>query len=1177
MLFLPAVVWCLLVLFLGLARRVGYRRVLTISFGNLDRRLISLHLGKVLKVSARKGTLFIKLWFVLAVFFSNNAKAPKTPTNHLLSHISELSKDSHFHTLEALVCCNKLAAIQLEIHQCLFALSKTKIKHFSSHKYFAIMQILLSGDVCLNPGPVRHPCSTCFKPVAKNHRALLCDSCNLWAHIKCENICAKTYAQFMARDGEFAFMCNPCLQNKLPFPEGFDENPDIEVPVVDIPPDDLDDEALVKSKGLKLAHLNINSLLPKISYVRILLSKTKLDVLVVSETKIDDTISDNELKIDGYEIYRQDRNRHGGGVLFFVSDLLESHPLKHLCNKNTEALWVKICLKKSKPLFIAGVYRPPSRGSQLESTENICTYLTNSIRKLPDQGEFFILGDFNTDMLTKNALSSKINELCSSLSSTQLIEEPTRVTENSSTLIDLILANSSCVSKAGVFHLGISDHSLIYVIRKFQRPKSEPKYIKVRSFKNFEEGLFLAELRNSDWSYFLNFDDLDEACTKFNETVNRVAKKHAPFVSLRIKGRAEAWVTPEFLLAIKERDFWKKKSVKSKSITDWAVFKEKRNQVNNMKCRLKQEFYNESLSRDKTNPKKLWKSLKNLVPDDKTSTTTVKRVVHDGTEETHPKKIANVFNKFFVTVGSSLASKFTSDTTSINPPVNISEFAFAPISQTNVEKLVMELKNDKATGPDGVGSRLLKAGSPVLSHILSIIFSKSLEKGYVPRCWKTKRVSPIFKTGSKIDPSNYRPISILPIPMKVFEKIIHKQVADFIFQHNFLNDRQSGFRKMYSTTSAVLDVSDFILKQLDENNFVGAVLIDFKKAFDTVDHSILLKKLWCLGFRDVSFEWFESYLSDRYQKTLINNTESDLLQEDVYGVPQGSVLGPLLFLIYINDLHSVIKNSFCHLYADDTIIVSSAKSVDTLISTLEDDLARVDQWLQNNKMTINMTKTEFISFGTKRRLDKFDNKTVNYMGTPLERKRSVKYLGVIFDEKMQWENHIKNIKAKISFKFSKIKAIASCLTKDTKNLLINALVMPYFNYCSPAWANAAQCRMSKLDRKLQEIRRFLGKESDFSIKELVNKNDSILIFKAMSQLAPGYICSKLNFISENHEHKTRGATKNHVTVPTVRTNFGKRTLSYRAAEVWNPLPYHVTTERSLLKFKTSLSDHLGRF
>ena len=175
--------------------------------------------------------------------------------------------------------------------------------------------------------------------------------------------------------------------------------------------------------------------------------------------------------------------------------------------------------------------------------------------------------------------------------------------------------------------------------------------------------------------------------------------------------------------------------------------------------------------------------------------------------------------------------------------------------------------------------------------------------------------------------------------MKIFEKIVHEQVVDFILNQDFLNNRQSGFRKMFSTTSAVLDVSDYILKQLDEKNFVGAVLIDLKKAFDTVDHSILLKKLWCLGFRNTSFEWFESYLSDRYQRTLINNAESDLLQEDVYGVPQGSVLGSLLFFVYINDLQSVIQKSFCHLYADGTIIISSAKTVDTLISNLEGDLS----------------------------------------------------------------------------------------------------------------------------------------------------------------------------------------------------------------------------------------------
>ena len=171
-----------------------------------------------------------------------------------------------------------------------------------------------------------------------------------------------------------------------------------------------------------------------------------------------------------------------------------------------------------------------------------------------------------------------------------------------------------------------------------------------------------------------------------------------------------------------------------------------------------------------------------------------------------------------------------------------------------------------------------------------------------------------------------------------------------------MNDRQSGFRKLFSTTTAVLDVSEYILEQLDNKKFVGAVLIDLKKAFDTVDHKILLKKLWCYGFQNQSFEWFQSYLSDRQQLTLLNNVESDLLHEDVYGVPQGSVLGPLLFLLYINDIKSVIHDSYCHLYADDTIIIQSSSDPDTFISSLERELINVDNWLKINKMTINTKK-----------------------------------------------------------------------------------------------------------------------------------------------------------------------------------------------------------------------------
>jgi hypothetical protein len=359
--------------------------------------------------------------------------------------------------------------------------------------------------------------------------------------------------------------------------------------------------------------------------------------------------------------------------------------------------------------------------------------------------------------------------------------------------------------------------------------------------------------------------------------------------------------------------------------------------------------------------------------------------------------------------------------------------------------------------------------------------------------------------------------------------------------------------------------------------FVFVVFLDLKKAFDTVDHKILLKKLWCFGIRDAAFDWFESYLKDRLQLTLVNDTKSDLLHEDVYGVPQGSVLGPLLFLLYIDDLKSVITSNYHHLYADDTIIISSHQNLDTLISQVEQDLSHVDRWLKNNKMTINTDKTETIFFGNHSQLNKVDGKTINYMGIPLKRSEKVKYLGVIFDQKMQWESHIKDINNKILLKYSKIRTIASCLTPHTKKLLINALVMPYFNYCSSAWACATQGRLGKLEKRLKTVRTFLGKESDFSMINLLNKNDVVLVFKAMNHIAPDYMSSKFTLAKNCHNHGTRGAMKNRFTIPMVNTEFGKKAFSVRAAKVWNELPNHVTCTGSLLSFKTSISDLLGKF
>ena len=406
------------------------------------------------------------------------------------------------------------------------------------------------------------------------------------------------------------------------------------------------------------------------------------------------------------------------------------------------------------------------------------------------------------------------------------------------------------------------------------------------------EDNFLRDLRNADWTYFLNFSDLDCACKVFNDIVKTVAGKHAPYITHKIKGNDEAWVTHDFLQSIKERNFLMRRANKSKSTIDCDNFIKKRNQVTKLKNKLKQEYFNHLLSENAKRTKQLWKASKTLVPGGKSSATSVKRLVTEDSEEvTCPKGIADHFNKFF------LASKFSSDTTKINPPVSDNLFKFSVIETKCVEDHIKNLKNGKATGLDGIGTRILKAGSPVLSIYLAQIFNQSLNTGYVPKCWKIKRVSPIHKGDKKTDPNNFRPISILPIPMKFFEKIVHGS-SFCICKNSYLNDRQSGFKKLFSTTTAVLDVSEIILEEMNKNKFVGAVLIDLKNAFDTVDHKILLKKLWCYGFPNQSFEWFESYLTGRQQLALLNNVESDLLHEDAYGVPQGSVLGPPLPFIY---------------------------------------------------------------------------------------------------------------------------------------------------------------------------------------------------------------------------------------------------------------------------------------
>ena len=757
----------------------------------------------------------------------------------------------------------------------------------------------------------------------------------------------------------------------------------------------------------------------------------------------------------------------------------------------------------------------------------------------------------------------------------QLIDCHTRVTETSSSLIDLIITNSNHIMSSGVIDIGLSDHSLVYAIRKFKREKSGAKTITLRSFKNFVENDFLQDLRSQDWSFIDNCSDVDVICDQFNTLVTSILDKHAPLKTHRVRNNQAPWISEEFLQAIKERDYLKTSAGKSGKASDWEQFRNKRNFCNHLKNRLKNEYFTRILHEHKSDGKKLWKTIKKLLPS-KGSNKINNLKDSDGTLIYDNKKIANQFNIFFKSIGSSLASKFKEvKTEDITVPYNPNTFQFKMVSGESVSKIISSLDNNKSTGLDGVSVRVLKAGNPFFSGVLAKMMNKSMIQGKVPHHWKKKRVCPLFKEGDDSDTNNYRPISILPIPMKIFEKVVNQQFSDFIANHHLIHNFQSGFRKMHSTDTAVLEVSDYILSELSNGRHVGSVLIDFKKAFDTVDHTILLKKMFCYGFRDLSFDWVHSYLSDRTQSSQVNGVVSDPCLEEAYGVPQGSVLGPLFFLLYINDIHTII-NCYFHLYADDTILIQSANSATELKSLLEQQLCEIDDWLKVNKLTINTSKTKTIFFGTKKRLSKYhsDNLIIKYKDVSLSTEKVVKYLGVLFDEELSWGNHIKMIKGKAYHKLQKLRYIQGCLTNTTKKLLVNALVFPYLNYCSTSWCNAPVAKLRPIQKLYERSNEFIHNQKK-PISSLWNFHLSIITFKAMHGIVPKYLSEKITQTRDVHSHYTRFASDNTLRVRFNGNKFWQRTFQYRSPEIWNSLPSNIRNTESLLSIKSCLKSYFN--
>ena len=651
-------------------------------------------------------------------------------------------------------------------------------------------------------------------------------------------------------------------------------------------------------------HLNTNSLIAKIDEIREILRISKVGILGITESKLDDSILDSEVSVEGYQIIRSDRNRNGGGVACYIREDFVFNHISPLSSE-LEYLMFDIYLPKTKPFCVGIFYRPPSQNNFLD-------ILCEDFLKLDVLNkEYYILGDFNINLLiageyapTKfrtvkaegHHLLSRYRDFCTVFGLSQLIRAPTRL----QALLDHVLTNcSEKITQSGIIDVGLSDHELIYCTRKVIKSKfNSKKQISYCSMKSYTKEKFLELLRLESFPEYDSFTDVNVAYQDFMGRLSSVINNIAPMREVRVKQGSPEWFDGEILEKIKLRNKLLRKYKKSRLQIDRNFFTEARNSVQKLIREKKKSFFEEKLKENVGKPRELWKTLKSLGLGSKSSgDSNISLKKADGDLTSSPTQTANLFKDFYANLADDLlkllpnpknvfgiasAAKF------YQKKVEGKSFSLTGVENEVINKILHNLAVSKAPGIDNVASLFLKDGAEILCDPITRLINLSIKLASFPDEAKTAKIKPLFKKSSRLDPKNYRPISLLPILSKVFERVVHDQTQAFLEGNKLFYEFQSGFRKNHSTNFCLSYLNDKITRGFDSGQYTGMILIDLQKAFDTIDYSILFEKLKALNFSIETVDWFKSYLRNRKFCVSVGQSVSDF-SELKCGVPQGSI------------------------------------------------------------------------------------------------------------------------------------------------------------------------------------------------------------------------------------------------------------------------------------------------
>lgn len=914
------------------------------------------------------------------------------------------------------------------------------------------------------------------------------------------------------------------------------------------------ESVLNPSKHLKVLTQNIRSVHKNFDMFCVMLSTLKFDCDIIVLTECWLTTNKSVPQLPNYKITSSSQtfNQNDGLVVYCKNSISCKTEEPHFSGANC------IIIKIGDHTAIVAIYRPPS----FRSIELFLHSLENSLLELKGFKNIIVIGDVNIDIKTNSSDTRSIDYL--NLTAEHGFLPAHTLATRDGNCIDHVLLKSKAPALTFVLDTVLTDHFPVLICLS-----STPLNIKfASSLKRTDYHKSIAFLKNCDLSSILKMTDANHAANLFVNILSNALQRFTIYKTLPCRQRiSKPWITQGLLRCIRHRDNMHRK-VKKRPNDDILIksYRRYRNFCNYLLKKLKLEYERSEIQKASKNSKQTWKVIKKISNTVKTKTPPVDLLKTDP----NPQTAVNSVNSFFANLGMRLADTISNNMNSLNTNTNIQSsvhprsFVLLNTDEEEVERLILNLKNDCATGWDGISSSFLKHAKdiiiPSLTHIINLCFCS----GIFPKPFKISIIHPIHKNGTRDDVNNYRPISILPALSKIIEKLINKRLMNFLEQEGLLSESQYGFRANKSTEQAVSNLTNFIISNLDKKKKCVGIFLDMAKAFDTVSMPLLLQKLERVGIRGTPLELFRDYLTNRSQRVKIDDMISD--EETVtYGVPQGSILGPSLFLIFINDLCCFNPNhGRIFTFADDTALLFEGDTWEQARSYAEQGLRDVISWLQINLLTLNFNKSKFIYFSIiKRNISSVQNMKIQAHSCKdapdkdcgcvfLEQVNSIKYLGVIIDEQLTWMPHIESVSSRVRKLIWVFKNLRHVTSSELLKSIYYAICQSIVGYCISVWGGACKTKLLNLERSQRSVLKVMSFKPFRYPTDLLYAECKIL---SVRQLFILYVVLShhKNMYFDSHTSTSSRSTKNICLTQLCSTTFARRQPYFMGAYIYNKI------------------------